>query len=152
MNPDEFRDSVLPSVVAAWGDRCFCGNPGFRKLISFDFRDYGIGPTALADAEILIEAIVRKRFTRQHEPESHDGETLQVYSCPQCALSCTERYAEFSISMYQSTVSYDGHPALAARGLFLVGFYGFSRKQFEKIDDFEAAPTADEFIRRLTIA
>lgn len=149
MTPDEFREIVLPQIVTAWNDNCFCANPIFQKLLSFNFRDYGIGPAALADSEILIDALIRQRFTQQHEPKSHQGEITQVYKCSQCQATCTELYAEFSISMYQSMVTYDQNPTLAPSGLYLVGFYGFKQNEFGKISDFQQASTPDDFIRQL---
>lgn len=149
MTPDEFRESLLPNIVAAWDDRCFCANPGFQKLLSFDFRDYSIGPTGLADSEILIDEIIRQRFTQRHKPDSDQGEITQAYECPQCGATCTELYAEFSISMYQSTVTFDLNPVLAAEGLYLVGFYGFKGSEFAKINDFRPASSTEDFIRQL---
>ncbi len=149
MTPDEFRESVLPQIVADWDGRCFCANPGFQKLLSFSFRNYDISPSALADSEILIDAIIRQRFTQQREPRSRQGEVTQGYKCPQCGATCTELYAEFSISMYQSTVIFDLDPVLAHKGLYLVGFYGFDRNKFGKIDDFQPAATTEDFTRQL---
>ena len=149
MTPHEFRASVLPQIVTAWGRQCFCSNPRFQKLLSFNFRHYGIGPSALADAEILIDTIIRKRFTPQHEAISHQGEITQAYKCPQCEATCTEVFAEFSINMYQSTVTYDLNPVLASHGLYLVGFYGFDKEDFKKISDFQLASTIDDFTGQL---
>jgi hypothetical protein len=149
MTPDEFSESVLPQIVTAWDDRCFCANPGFLKLVSFNFRDYDIGPTALADSEILIDAIIRQRFVRRHEPESRHGEVSQAYECPQCGATCTELYAEFSIRMRQSTATFDLTPVLARKGLYLVGFYGFNGEEFGKIHDFQRTSTPDDFIGQL---
>lgn len=150
MIPEEFRKTVLPRVVAAWDDRCFCASPGFQKLLSFDFRDYGVVPTGLADSEILIDAIIRERFTRRGEPQSHQGESRQAYVCPQCQATCTELYAEFSISMYQSTVIFHNDPKAAAEGLYLVGFYGFKEDAFGKITDYRRASTVEAFMQELT--
>lgn len=152
MTPDEFRETVIPQIVTAWDDQCFCANPGFQKLLAFNFRDYDIGPTALADSEIIIDVIIRQRFTRQHEPKSHQGEITQVYMCPQCEATCTELYAEFSISMYQSTVTYDHNPTLADKGLFLVGYYGFNQHEFGKINDYQESSAVDDFLRELKAA
>ena len=117
MTPDEFRDRVLPRIVTAWDAHCLCQSPGFRKLLSFNFRDYGRRTIGLADAEILIQEIIRRTFIRQGEPTSDQGELAQVYLCPQCGGSCTELYAEFSVSMYHSCVTFDsGEPQRAAEG------------------------------------
>jgi hypothetical protein len=150
MTPDEFHATVLRQLVTAWFDRCFCANPGFQKLVAFDFRDYGIAPTGLADSEIVIDTIIRQRFTRQNESDSHQGETRRVYMCPQCEATCTEWYAEFSVNMRQSSVAYDRNPQLAARGFYLVGFYGFDRDDFDRITDYQEASTAEAFMREIT--
>lgn len=152
MTPDEFHEHVLPQVVNKWDEHCFCANPSFRKLLSFNFRDYDIGPTALIDSEMLIDAIIRQRFTKKDEPTSHQGEITLVCNCPQCEAICTELYAEFSISMHQSSVTYTDGPALAKYGLYLVGFRGFDINEMRSIPDFQQASTPDEFIRHLTHA
>ena len=150
MTPDEFRETVLPPLMAAWEQQCFCANPGFRKLLSFDFRQYEIGPVGLADAELLINAIIWERFTRQGEPDSAAGEATQSYTCPQCGAVCTEVYSEFSINMHQSTVTFHDAPAPECEGLYLVGYFGFRRDDFAKVNDFRQAASVEEFTQALT--
>lgn len=65
MTPDEFQKRILPPIFSAWEERCFCRNHSFLKLVSFDFEDYGIGPLALMDSEIVIQAIIGRRFLRE---------------------------------------------------------------------------------------
>ncbi len=152
MTPDEFRESVLPQVISSWEKQCFCANPGFQKLLSFNFDDYGIGPVGLVDSEILIDAIIRQRFKRHDELESGSNAMAQSYTCPQCGATCTELYSEFSISMYQSTVTFHDEAALATNGLYLVGFFGFKQSEFDEIGDFLRTSSIDEFINQLRAA
>ena len=149
MTPEEFRQNVLPGIVTAWDKQCFCAAPGFQKLLSFDFRNYGIAPTGLADTEILINALIRQRFTPQDEPEKGTGERAQDYLCPQCQARCTEVYSEFSIHMYQTTVTYQAIPALAPVGHYLVGFYGLKQADFLKVTDFERTSSVEAFLAQL---
>ncbi len=143
MTPDEFQKRIVPTVVAAWERKCFCRSPGFRKLASFNFEDYGIGPVALVDSEILIQEIIRGRCTRDGEPTNDGhGTTFQAYRCPRCGARCRETYAEYSISMYRSFVLFDNAPKTASSGVYLVGFYGFTQADFAKVHDFR--PTSDE--------
>ena len=151
MTPEEFHETVLPAILSAWDEQCFCASPGFQKLVSFDFRDYGIGPTGLADSEILIQSIIRDRFKQQERRSEHEIST-QVHLCPQCKASCTERYEEYSINMYQSSVTYDRHPNRSATGLYLVGFYGFRQREFALVHDFQRAATVEQFVREVTVA
>ena len=148
MTPDEFRSEVLPQILTAWERGCFCPAPGFRKLVSFDFRDYAIGPVGLADSEILIDSIIRQQFTTLSQlDDSEVSEISTTYQCPNCGATCTEIYAEFSISMYRSTVRFDGGSPAADEGLYLVGFYGFNREEFARIDDFRRTESVEEFVR-----
>lgn len=151
MTPDEFREAVLPDVVAAWRRSCMCTSPGFRKLLAFDFRDYdGIGPVGLADTEILIDVIVRNEFTAQGEPVSGAGETTQDYVCSQCGVRCTVHHEDYSINMACSVVDFADAEISASTGLYLVGFYGFKREDFGKVDDYRKAVSRDEFLRALS--
>lgn len=54
MTPSELQLAIGPVLARMKPGRCLCSNRSFRKTISFDFRDYDISPTALADSEILI--------------------------------------------------------------------------------------------------
>ena len=149
MTPDEFHETVVPEVIAAWQQHCFCASPGFQKLLSFDFRDYGIGPVALADAEILIDVIIRQRFARVGEAISGPGETIQDQICPKCQRRCTVRYDEFSINMARATVVFANPLTRATNGKYLVGFYGFKQDDFAKVHDFQKVATCQEFLREL---
>lgn len=151
MTPDEFRQDVLPRIVASWSQTCFCANPGFRKLLSFDFRDYDIGPTGLADSEILIDELIRKRFIQTSDSESRPSHIIQAYQCPQCRATCRVMIEEFSISMYRSTVAFNGHPSRDGEGLYLVGFYGFKRDDFEMIHDFRRAESIEPFTQHIAM-
>ena len=149
MTPAEFNKTVFPKVLAAWQVGCFCGSPGFRKLLCLQFQDYGICPVGLADAEILISAIIQQRFRLQGESRSGDGEALQDFQCPQCSASCRVRSSEFSISMSQTTVTFAEAAPSVATGLYLVGFYGFQQRDFERIGDFRPAADPDAYLEQL---
>ena len=152
MTPDEFQKRIVPTIIAAWERGCFCRSPGFRKLVSFNFEDYGIGPVALADSEILIQEIIRGRFTRDGEANSDGmGTSSQVYRCPKCGARCTETYAEYSVSMFRSFVIFETVPEKAASGIYLVGFRGFKQADFAKIRDFRLTSDEDEFLASLPV-
>lgn len=149
MTPDNFRESVLPALKDAWQQNCFCSNRAFQKLVSFNFDDYGIGPTGLADSEILIDEIIRQNFDKLESANAGGGRVKQSYRCPQCDTTCSEHYREFSINMYQSYVLFNDQPSPSPRALFLVGWFGFKSDEFDKIHDFEKAPSIEQFLQQL---
>ena len=149
MTPDGFRESVLPTLKDAWQQNCFCANPAFRKLLSFNFDDYGIGPTGLADSEISIDEIIRQQFEKRESKDLGGGQVKQSFRCPQCDTTCTEHFREFSINMYQSYVLFENQPPPSPHALFLVGWFGFKSDEFEKIHDFEMASSTDLFLQQL---
>jgi len=63
-SPETFAADVVPVLVERWRRRCFCGSPGFLKVLSFDFRDYGNVPAQLVDSAMLWGAIVGKHLDR----------------------------------------------------------------------------------------
>jgi hypothetical protein len=160
MTPDDFQRTVVPDVIASWERRCFCANPGFRKLLSFNFEDYNpklrepsslnwltigwlwfrtrrhIGPLALADSEILGTEIIIKRFTRLEGPPAHprSSEHFATYRCPRCAAICCGYSEQYSINMDRTYFLFDGAPSPAPSGVYLVGFYGYDRGS--RIPDF----------------
>ena len=85
MTPDEFHHSILPTILTAWERGCFCHSPGFLKLVSFNFEDYGIGPMAVVDSEILIAEIIGRRFVREGQltygVSAHTGILLSAMWC-----------------------------------------------------------------------
>jgi hypothetical protein len=153
MTPDKFANDVMPQILSAWRSRCLCAYGGFRKLLSFNFADYGAGPMALADSEIVCQKIVRENFTRVGDVgRSLDGDILQRYSCPQCNTVCEEEYAEYSISMYRSFFRFLDTSEMADCGLYLVGMRAFSQEDFSKVHDFREASSINEFLAFIGVA
>lgn len=64
MTPDDFSTRVMPQIIAAWEQSCFCHSSGFLKLMSFDFRKYSVSPRALYDAEAIGYEIIERRFVK----------------------------------------------------------------------------------------
>ena len=149
MTPDEFQKRILPPIFSAWEERCFCRNHSFLKLVSFDFEDYGIGPLALMDSEIVIQAIIGRRFLREGTPSYKQGSSAQVYCCPKCGARCRLTYEDYSISMWRSFVLFEAAPEKAASGLYLVGFHGFTVANVPRIHDFRQASDEAEFLSTL---
>ena len=94
------HDQFISNVVAVVKKECRCSIPGFQKIVSFNFEDYGIAPTLLWDSEILIQEIIRNGFVALDEGVQHQGDSKRRYRCPSCERSCTEIYTEYSINMY----------------------------------------------------
>ncbi|MFO0913563.1 MAG: hypothetical protein U0795_11450 [Pirellulales bacterium] len=153
MTLDEFVNDVMPRILSAWRSRCLCANSGFRKLLSFNFADYGTGPMALADSEIVSHQIIRENFARVGDVgRSQDGDVRQRYSCPQCNTMCEEEYAEYSISMDRSFFRFLDTPEMADYGLYLVGIRAFSCDDFLKVNDFREATSITEFLAFIGVA
>lgn len=122
MTPDEFRHRVLPTVLASWERGCFCRTPGFLKLVSFKFEDYGVAPMAVVDSEILIAEIIGKRFPREGQLTYGVAERVQAYRCPQCNARCQATYEDYSISMYRSFVLFENAPRRRPRASTLSAY------------------------------
>lgn len=131
MTPSELQLAIGPVLARMKPGRCLCSNRLFRKTISFDFRDYEISPTALADSEILISNVLRDK-RRYQWVVSESGST---FTCLTCESVLVETYEEFSISMSQSTIAWDEKSTI--RGNYVVGFYGFTGADFARIVDFD---------------
>jgi hypothetical protein len=152
MTPDEFRQRVLPLVLAAWEKKCLCHSAGFRKLLSFNFQDYGNGPVGLVDSEAIGHEIVRSRFKKLGEPsEGSPGEWTQRFECPQCGARCRETCEDFSIHMWRSFYRFEDTAARADVGYFLVGFYAFRREDFERVHDFQPAISEVQFLSSIGV-
>ncbi len=152
MTPAEFHEHVLPELLSRWERQCFCSAPGFRKLISFNFREYGdLSPLALADAEIVIQALICERFIRieNSSPQENEqtSERVQEFECPQCQARCTATFEQFNIHMERSFVTFADLRPAADEGLYLVGFFGFRADEHEKIHDFRHTMSVQEFIQ-----
>src|SRR3954464_3600009 len=112
MTPKEFAADVLPVIKASWQSHCLCSNPGFRKLLSFNFQDYRdrpstlvdrAGPMALMDSEIVGHHIIVSTFARAAcPPNSPDQDKVRIYTCPRCETRCQQTWEQYSINMERS--------------------------------------------------
>jgi hypothetical protein len=132
MTPDDFRLAIVPRLALMKPDCCLCSNRSFRKLISFEFQDYGIAPTGLADAEVLINEVLRDKL-RYRLKTSNTGGT---FTCLACQSVLVETYDEYSISMSRSTIAWDEKKTV--RGSYVVGFFGFTGADYARINDFDS--------------
>lgn len=149
MTPEEFRENVLPAILTAWDRACFCVSPGFQKLVSFNFEDYGIGPVGLADSQMVGLDIIHNRFTHCDDESPPSESRARLFECPQCHARCTETFEDYNIWMYRTFFTFVDDRPIAPTGLYLVGFYGFDRADFAKIDDFHEAESTAEFVRQI---
>jgi hypothetical protein len=145
----DFLDRVVPELLRRYDERCYCCNPSFLKLVSFDFRSYGIAPVSLVDAEHVIWALALRRF----EPVSGWSATRErVDSCPQCGTRFRTRAEEYSINM-QCAVMTPLEPLAAAQtGLYVSGYhyYTHAEQDLARITDFEPALSVESFVSAIT--
>ncbi|MCB9854099.1 MAG: hypothetical protein H6818_00315 [Phycisphaerales bacterium] len=151
MTPEEFRQALLPDLLEAWQRECFCASPGFRKLVSFNFEDYGIGPVGLADSQILGLEIIQNRFLKIDNAAATSPAQSRLFECPKCRARCTETYEDYNIWMYRTYFTFVNDGPIAQTGLYLVGYYGFSRSDFEKIADYQPAASAEVFLQQMSL-
>ena len=145
LTPDQFNSDV----VAAVKQECRCGVPGFQKIVSFNFEDYGIAPTLLWDSEILIQEVIRNGFEAIDEGIQRQGDSRRRYRCRICGRICTETYTEFSINMYRSFVLFEDD-LRAAEAKYVLGLRGFEEKDFDKITDFQRSEDFGSYLASLT--
>jgi hypothetical protein len=148
--PQEFNARVVPELLRRYDAHCFCRNPNFLKLVSFNFQDYGIGPVQLYDTEIVVEQVARKRF---ESVKRWDGGE-QIDRCTQCGTEFRTRWDQYSINMDRSVMWPVEKLPVAKTGLYVTGFRYFSQYENElaKIRDFEVAKSVDAFVDALTRA
>lgn len=158
LSPEDFRKDVVPVLLDRWLAKCFCKNPGFLKLLAFDFADYKradrmIAPVELIDSEMLWSTIVAAKFEPQGDWLRDGGGSRRIYRCPQCGLTLATRSEQYSINMWPTTTRPKDDRALAAIGLYLVGYHGFGGK-FDPawILDFRPALSIDQFVDSVTSA
>jgi len=145
ITPDQFREQIVMPVKS----KCRCSVPGFQKLISFNFEDYGISPTLLWDSEILIHEVIRNGFEPIDEGIHSQGEFSRRYRCPVCERVCVERSAEFSINMYRSYVLF--HDDLRSQSAtFVLGWRGFDSTDFQRIHDFTKTEDVKSYFQSIT--
>ena len=148
--PQEFVARVVPELVRRYDAHCFCRNPNFLKLVSFNFQDYAIGPVQLYDTEIMIEQVARKRF---ESVKKWDGGE-QIDRCRQCGTQFRTHWDQYSINMDRTVMLAVEKPPIAATGLYVTGFRYFAKDEHElaKITDFAVAESVDAFVEAITAA
>ena len=122
--------------------KCICNNTGLRSLMSFSFIDYCIGPTALADSEILIQELLRSG--NENYVKTLVNDRGWDFKCKTCGSVLREHYDEYSINMYQSFIEYfeKGEDVVP----FIVGFYGFKIDECDKIKNFRSTSNVNTFL------
>ena len=146
--PQEFAARVVPELLRRYDAHCFCRNPNFLKLVSFNFQNYGIAPVQLYDTELMIEQVARKRF----EPVKPWNGGEQIDRCRQCRTEFATHWDQYSIAMDRTTMSPVGKLPQAKTGLYVTGFRYFAKEEHElaKITDFEVAESVDAFVDAIT--
>jgi len=148
---EQFQSDILPVIVHRWQQSCFCRNPQFCKLLSFNFEDYTRTPAALLDAESLIDHLIRKHFKSPDGPISTDGRIIQIWQCPQCDSAFRESYAEYSIAMSRAFLRpLNPEQQLAPTGHYLLGFHAFRDFSPAQVHDFRPATSIESFLDALT--
>jgi hypothetical protein len=150
MTPSQFRSQVEPELIARWTKQCFCSSSQFCKLISYDFRDYGVIVSALLDAQILISSILWKHCEQVGEVASTQGIHVQHWRCHQCNAVYREEEEQYSISMWRNFARRIDRPVPDLTGLFLVGFQSYSGFEISCIPDFAPCPSVEIFIDGIT--
>ncbi|MFC5049065.1 hypothetical protein ACFPK9_15915 [Rubritalea spongiae] len=140
----------IEEVIQEIKNECRCAVPGFQKIISFNFEDYGISPTLLWDAEILIQHVIRDGdFVPMDEGIQRHGDSIRHFKCKSCGRICTETYTEYSINMYRSFVIFD-EDLRSSKINYALGYRGFEQSDFDKITDFIKSTDDANYIANLT--
>jgi len=147
ITPNVFSSDVLPWVVESWSRECLCANPGFLKLLSFDFLDYGQTPAALVDSELIWGAIVGKHFISQGEwLAGTSNRPRRTFQCPQCGLKLVCESEQYSVNMWHTTSRPMLQRELASNGCYLVGIQSFKDFDYQSLTDFALAATVPDFL------
>lgn len=155
----ETLKALLNEVYAAYGQAgCVCRFPRFRKLTFFDFCDYGIGPTACLESELLIDLALRGEQTA-YATAAEPGKAPNspwTYQCRLCRASIGERYEEYNIHMSRSYLAFPSLPlpdlgAPADLPIPVVnGLYGFNRREWSALDGVFKRSTPEAFVAYMT--
>jgi hypothetical protein len=129
-------------VLEAWHVRCFCNNPRFTRLLSFH-----ADAAALADSEILIDKLIRRRFHHAGPSREEDHRHVQPFKCPQCGSQCEIIDEQLSIAMERAYVRWIPPRDSTVEALFLVGFYG--HKIPARVAGFRETEDSEEFLAAL---
>lgn len=143
---EKFIGEILPVILASWGAHCFCVSPGFRKLLSFNFEDYGTSVMQLVDAELVGYHVVKANFDPVGGMWKRNGDTIQLYRCKRCSARCEQIYADYSLVAYRSYYRFLDEAKPAAVGVYLIGMQGFSIEDYKKVHDFREAASVSEFL------
>jgi hypothetical protein len=146
MTVAEFQSKVQPELVERWQQRCFCASSQFCKLVSYDFRDYGHDVSALGDAELLIDTIIRQRFQPLAEVVQVQGAWVQEWQCPQCAATFREEEEQFSIVMWRTFARRLDRVVPPVTGLYLLGFRAFEGFDRARVSDFAPCPSVECYL------
>jgi hypothetical protein len=147
--PQEFNARVVPELLRRYDMRCFCRNPNFLKLVSFNFQDYNIAPMVLYDSEFVIYEVALKRF----EPVREWGKNPErIDRCKQCGTEFRTCWDQYSINMDRTVMLPVEKLPMAATGLYVTGFRYFAKDEHElaKITDFEVAGSVEAFVEAIT--
>ena len=150
LSPQTFAADVLPMLIDCWQTRCFCSNPGFLKLLSFDFRNYSNTPAELFDSNMVWSAIVGKYFVPLGEWSEVDGEPRRIFRCPQCGLEMLSHSQDYSINMWPTISRPTDERIVASKGLYVVGIHYFQGFDPHKVTDFEFAESTEQFMAGIT--
>jgi hypothetical protein len=150
LSPQAFAADVLPLLTDCWKRRCFCINPGFLKLLSFDFRDYSNTPAELLDSNMVWSEIIGKHFEPAREWSEVDGEPRRVFRCPQCGLEMLSRSQDYSINMWPTISRPVDERTVAVKGLYIVGIHYIQGFDPHKVGDFELAESTEQFTASVT--
>ena len=150
----QFLDEIVPELMRRWEVHCFCKNPHFLKLVSFNFEDYDIAPAFLADTQLVIHHVALRYLTPTSEWTSSPGTTDQkrTFCCPQCRTNFEVRSADYSINMDRTVMT----PAIPLKkadvGQYVIGYVFFvgQEKGLDRITDFKLAESIEKFLEELT--
>lgn len=152
--------TLLHDIYAGYlRDGCPCRFPRFRKLVSFNFQDHGIGPTGCCESEMLIRmARTGPDAVYAATAEPAEGpDAGKPHKCTRCGAQITEYYEDYSISMYRTYLRFERLPA-ADLGAdvelpmpLINGFYGFRRDEWSALDGlFRRGSSVEAFVQYMT--
>lgn len=152
MEARAYLETVLPEIVRRWETHCFCINPQFLKLASFDFRDYGIAPASLLDTECLVSRIILKKFSPQGPWTQEPDGGHRRFCCPQCSKHFTVWAEEYSIAMSVLSAKPIEPAPRAVIGRYAGSYHYFTGNEHElsKIADYRPADSVARYLDELT--
>ena len=143
MTPNEYQSDVIPLIKDIIKNGCICKNSALRTIIAFDYRKYKISPVGLADAEILIQYLLRNNSGTYSKNLNSKGNW--DYTCLRCGCILHEQYEEYSINMSRSLIENDGN--VIQNAPYLIGWFGFNADEFNKINGFLKVDKTDNYIQ-----